>query len=124
MVQLAAQQNRYQSRYVKGQGQGQGQGGKQLRIALESLPEEAQARYRGEKPPHEDILQYTGKQREKADAKAWAVEQYHQSNLSPAEFVSWFNASNPPEDAISESKLAKASCSAGRRNTRKKTLPP
>ena len=83
MVQLVAQQNRYQSRYVKGKGRG----GKQLRIALESLPEEAQARYRGEEPPHEDILQYTGKQREEADAKAWVVEQYHQSGLSPAGFV-------------------------------------
>ena len=100
-IKKAAQQNRYQSRYVKGKGRG----GKQLRIALESLPEKAQARYRGEELPHEDILQYTGKQREEADAKAWAVEQYHQSDLSPAEFVSWFNACNPPEDAISESKL-------------------
>ena len=100
-VRTAAQQNRYQSRYVKGKGRG----GKQLRIALESLPEKAQALYRGEELPHEDILQYTGKQREEADAKAWVVEQYHQSGLSPAVFVSWFNASNPPEDAISESKL-------------------
>ena len=62
----SAQQNRYQSRYVKGKGRG----GKQLRIALESLPEKAQALYRGEELPHEDILQYTGKQREEADAKA------------------------------------------------------
>lgn len=100
-IKKAAQQNRYQSRYVKGKGRG----GKQLRIALESLPEKAQARYRGEELPHEDILQYTGKQREEADAKAWVVEQYHQSGLSPVGFVSWFNASNPPEDAISESKL-------------------
>lgn len=100
-VRTAAQQNRYQSRYVRGEGRG----GKQLRIALESLSEKAQALYRGEELPHEDILQYTGKQREEADAKAWIVEQYHQSGLSPAVFVSWFNASNPPEDAISESKL-------------------
>ena len=50
-------------------------------------------------------MQYTGKQRKETDAKAWVVEQYHQSGLSPARFVSWFNDSNPPEDTISESKL-------------------
>ncbi len=100
-VRAATQQNRYQHRYVNGMGRG----GKQLRIALESLPEKAQALYRGEVLPPVDILQFTGKQRKKADAKAWVVEQYHQSDLSPAEFVSWFNASNPPEDAISKSKL-------------------
>ena len=100
-IKKAVQQNRYQHRYVNGMGRG----GKQLRIALESLPESAQARYRGEVPPPVDILQFTGKQQKKADAKAWVVEQYHQSDLSPAEFVSWFNASNPPEDAISKSKL-------------------
>ncbi len=100
-IKKAVQQNRYQHRYVNGKGRG----GKQLRIALESLPEKAQALYRGEKPMPEDILQYTGKQRDEADAKAWVVEQYHQSGLSPAEFVAWFNANNPQEDAISKSKL-------------------
>ncbi len=100
-IKKAAQQNRYQHLYVEGKGRG----GKQLRIALESLPEKAQAVYRGDEPPSEDILQYTGKQRDEADAKAWVVEQYHQSGLSPAEFVAWFNANNPPKDAISKSKL-------------------
>lgn len=55
-VQLGAQQNKYETRHVNGKGRG----GKQLRIALESLPESAQARYRGEVPPPEDILQFTG----------------------------------------------------------------
>lgn len=100
-IQIAAQQNRYESCHVKGKGRG----GKQLRIALESLPEEAQAKYRGEFPPPTDILQFTGKQRTEADAKAWVVEQYHQSSLAPDEFVAWFNANNPPEDAITKSKL-------------------
>ena len=100
-VQIAVQQNRYQHRYVNGRDRG----GKQLRIALESLPEKAQTLHRGEELPHEDILQYTGKQRKEADAKTWVVEQHHQSGLSPAKFVFWFNDSNPPEDAISESKL-------------------
>lgn len=100
-VQIAAQKNRLRSRYVKGIGRG----GRQLRISLESLPAEAQARYRGESTPHVDIMQHTSKQREEANAKAWAVEQYHQSKLSPDEFVAWFNNNNPPEDAITKSKL-------------------
>ena len=36
-VQTAAQQNKFKSRYIEGKGRG----GKQLRIALESLPEDA-----------------------------------------------------------------------------------
>lgn len=100
-IKKAVKLNRYQYRYVEGRGRG----GKQLRIALESLPEEAQARYRGEPKPPIDILQYTGKQREEANAKAWVVEQYHQSHLSPEEFVCWFNASNQSEESITLSKL-------------------
>lgn len=100
-IRKAAQQDRYESRRVKGRGRG----GKQLQIALESLPESAQARYRGEIPPPVDILQFTSKQREEANAKAWVVEQYHQSRLAPDEFVAWFNANNPPEEAITKSQL-------------------
>lgn len=100
-IKKAVKLNRYQYRYVDGKGRG----GKQLRIALESLPEKAQARYHGELRPPIDILQYTGKQREEANAKAWVVEQYHQSELSPEEFVCWFNTNNPPEEAITKSKL-------------------
>lgn len=100
-VRIAVQQNRYQHRYVNGKGRG----GKQLRIALESLPEKAQARYRGEVPSPVDILQYTGKQRDEANAKAWVVEQYQHEGLSPDDFVSWFNSNNPTEDAITKSKL-------------------
>ena len=77
-VRAATQQNRYQYRYVNGKGQG----GRQLRIALESLPESAQAQYRGEVPPPVDILQFTGKQRDEANAKAWVVEQYQQKGFS------------------------------------------
>ena len=76
-----------------------------MRIALESLPESAQARYRGEVPPPVDILQFTGKQRDEANFKAWVVEQYHQMGLPPDDFVSWFNSNNPIEDAITKSKL-------------------
>lgn len=100
-VRAATQQNRYQHRYVYGKGRG----GKQLRIALESLPEKAQALYRGEAPPPVDILQFTSKQRDEANAKAWVVEQYQHEGLSPDDFVSWFNSNNPTEDAITKSKL-------------------
>ena len=100
-IKKATQQNRYQHRYVNGKGRG----GKQLRIALESLPEKAQALYRGEVPPPMDILQFTSKQRDGANAKAWVVEQYQHEGLSPDDFVSWFNSNNPAEDAITKSKL-------------------
>lgn len=100
-VRTAVQQDKYKHHYVNGKGRG----GKQLRIALESLPEGAQARYRGEVPTSVDILQFTGKQRDEANAKAWVVEQYQREGLSPDDFVSWFNSNNPPEDAITKSKL-------------------
>ena len=52
-IKKAVKQNRYEHCHVDGVGRG----GKQLRIALESLPEEAQARYRGEQEQrHEDAL--------------------------------------------------------------------
>ena len=84
---------------------GKGRGGKQIQIALESLPKAAQARYHGEKQPHEDILQYTGKQRIEADFRALVVLEYQHSRLSPNEYVAKFNGENPPEDAITTSKL-------------------
>ena len=46
-IKKATQQNRYQHRYVNGKGRG----GKQLRIALESLPEKAQALFESYLPP-------------------------------------------------------------------------
>ncbi len=100
-IKKAVQRNRYQHRYVNGMGRG----GKQLRIALESLPEKAQALYRGEVSPPVDILQFTSKQRDEANAKAWVVEQYQHEGLSPDDFISWFNSNNPTEDAITKSKL-------------------
>lgn len=100
-IKKAVQRNRYQHRYVNGMGRG----GKQLRIALESLPEKAQALYRGEVSPPVDILQFTSKQRDEANAKAWVVEQYQHEGLSLDDFISWFNSNNPTEDAITKSKL-------------------
>lgn len=97
----AVKQNRCEYRYVKGIGRG----GMQLRVVLESLPVEAQARYNGEQPTPADILQCSGNQRDTANEKAWIVAQYHQWGLSPDDFVTKFNAENPPEDAITVSKL-------------------
>lgn len=100
-VQIAVQQSRFEYCHVKGVGRG----GKQLRIALESLPDDAQARYHGEQAPELDILQFTGKQREGADFRALVVTEYQRSGLSPEEYVLTFNAENPPEDAITTSRL-------------------
>lgn len=73
-IKKAVQQNRYQHRYVNGMGRG----GKQLRIALESLPEGAQARYRGEQEQQAtDVrLSLTENQREQLDFKQMAVLDY------------------------------------------------
>jgi len=100
-VKKAIQQDKYQCCHVDGVGRG----GKQLRILLESLSPEAQDRYNKVEHEPKPILQYTGKQREEANAKAWIVVQYHQSGLSPEEFVAKFNTENPPEDAITKSQL-------------------
>ncbi len=101
-VQLAVQEKRINGYFVKGKGRK----GQQLRITLESLPEDAQARYRGEqKPSNQDILQYSGKQRETDDFRLLVVLEYQHSSLSLEEFVQQFNAENPPKEAITTSKL-------------------
>ena len=100
-IRFNVSKNQYDYRYVNGVGRG----GKVLQISLESLPEKIQARYRGEEKKAIDILQYTGKQRQGADDKAWVVMQYQQTGLSADDFVEKFNSENPPEDAITKSKL-------------------
>jgi len=91
---------KYEHRYVKGKGRG----GKQLQIALESLPQEAQDRYHGMQLEPVDVFQFTGKQRENADWKAFIVLDYQHSSLSPDDYVLNHN-SREPEDAISTSQL-------------------
>ncbi len=73
-IQKAVKQGRYEHCYVNGKGQG----GKQLRIALESLSSDAQARYRGEQEQEAaDVrLSLTGAQREKLDFKQMVVLDY------------------------------------------------
>ncbi len=86
-------------RYIKGVGRG----GRQLQIALETIP----WKLKEEKYPvaEKAFLDFTGKQRENADFRALVVNQYQQSGLSPDEFVEDFNGSNPPEDWITKTKL-------------------
>ncbi len=73
-VQIAVQQDRFKYCYVEGKGRG----GKQLRIGLESLPDHAQARYRGEQEQQTaDVrLSLTGSQREQLDFKQMVVLEY------------------------------------------------
>lgn len=98
----ATEKNKYEYRYVKGIGKG----GVQIEIALESLPEAAQNKYYNiqEEIAYAEITQFTGKQREDANLKAFIVEQYQRSNLSPSEYVSSYNERNP-QDVITKSQL-------------------
>ena len=98
----ATKKNKYEYRYVDGIGQG----GKQLEIALESLPQEAQNKYNNvqEEVAYKEVTQFTGKQREEANFKALIVEQYKRSQLSPDDFVKDFNERNP-DSVITKSQL-------------------
>lgn len=98
----ATQLNKYEYRPVKGKGRG----GKQIEIALESLPQEAQNKYNNvqEEVTFNELTQFTGKQREEANFKALIVEQYKRSQLSPDDFVKDFNERNP-DSVITRSKL-------------------
>jgi len=93
---------KYEYRHIDGAG---GKSGLKYEIALPSLSQAAQDRYHGKEREQQDILHYTGKQRDEANEKAWIVVQYHQSSLSPDKFVEKFNTENPSEDAITKSKL-------------------
>lgn len=101
-VQNLAQKNKYEHRPVKGKGRG----GKQIEIALESLPQEAQNKYNNvqEEVAYKKVTQFTGKQREEANFKALIVEQYKRSQLSPDDFVKDFNERNP-DSVITKSQL-------------------
>lgn len=98
----ATKKNKYEYRHVDGIGQG----GKQLEIALESLPQEAQNKYNNvqEEVAYKEVTQFTGKQREEANFKALIVEQYKRSQLSPDDFVKDFNERNP-DSVITKSQL-------------------
>lgn len=89
---------------------GKGRGGKQLRILLESLPQEAQDRYYGitsDKPAPENGDTYTSlsdKQRKRVDEKVLAVteyikfkRQYHKQGVT-REFLKRFSEEHPDID--------------------------
>lgn len=101
-IKKAVKKNKYEYRHVDGIGQG----GKQLEIALESLPQEAQNKYNKvqEEVVYKEVTQFTGKQREEANFKALIVEQYKRSQLSPDDFVKDFNERNP-DSVITKSQL-------------------
>lgn len=101
-IKKAVKKNKYEYRHVDGIGQG----GKQLEIALESLPQEAQNKYNNvqEEVTYKEVTQYTGKQREEANFKALIVEQYKRSQLPPDDFVKNFNERNP-DSVITKSQL-------------------
>lgn len=89
---------------------GKGRGGKQLRILLESLPQEAQDRYYGitpDRPALETSNTYTSlsdKQRKRVDEKVLAVteytkfkRQYHKQGVT-REFLKRFSEAHPEID--------------------------
>jgi len=80
----------YKHEYIGGRGRG----GRQLLIALESLPQAAQDRYYGiEKERYEEKLaQFTNDQLHAANEKKGCVLEYWRSGLSPAAFVAQRNA--------------------------------
>lgn len=89
-VELRVERGVYQYKYVEGRGRG----GRQLRIALESLPQAAQDRYHGieKERREEELTQFTNTQLHAANEKKGCVLEYWRSGLSPAEFVTQRNA--------------------------------
>ena len=82
---------KYQYHYVEGVEQG----GKQLLIALESLPQEAQDRYNGvEKTAELLIDKYSLTQIKEAEYKANIVLEFQRSNISADKFIQDFNQRN------------------------------
>lgn len=82
---------KYQYHYVEGVGQG----GKQLLIALESLPQEAQDQYNGvEKTAELLIDKYSLTQIKEAEYKANIVLEFQSSNMSADKFIQDFNQRN------------------------------
>ena len=92
---------------------GKGRGGRQLRIALESLPKAAQVRYYEQKglniPPElggsEALDEYTLQQINDAHRKSAAVRCYWRSGLGVTAFLQRYNEENG--ESITESQLRK-----------------
>ena len=84
-IKKAIKKNKYEYRHVEGIGRG----GVRIEIALESLPQEAQDKYNNvqKEQAHNDMMQFTGKQREEANFKALIVENYQKSQRSPDDYI-------------------------------------
>ena len=80
--------------------------GVQIEIALESLPQEVQDKYNNiqREHTHNDMMQFTGKQREEANFKALIVENYQKAQKSPDDYIKDFNERNP-DSVITKSQL-------------------
>lgn len=90
-VRYNALNGKYQFEYVDGVGRG----GKQLKILLESLPQEAQDRYYGNEKPAEKLIdKYSAVQIQEAEYKAKIVVSFKDSKLSADKFISQFNRDN------------------------------
>ena len=100
-IKKAVARGKYTSIYVDGVGKS----GHQLRIALESLPQRAQDKYYNIKTEPAPILQYSGKQREDADYKAWVVVQYRTLGLPVDAFLDKINSEDPTAPPITPSQL-------------------
>lgn len=107
-VQLYANNNQYTTKVIPGKGRG----GKQYLIALDSLPEEAQERYKEQRripaPTvifSEDVMRkYSIEQREKALQRFNILVMYKNSGKCGTAFVEQYNEKNA--DKISYRKLA------------------
>ena len=101
-IKKANKKNKYEYRHVEGIGRG----GVRIEIALESLPQEAQDKYNNvqKEQAHNDMMQFTGKQREEANFKALIVENYQKSQRSPDDYIKDFNERNP-DSMITKSQL-------------------
>ena len=91
-IKKAIKKNKYEYRHVEGIGRG----GVRIEIALESLPQEAQDKYNNvqKEQAHNDMMQFTGKQREEANFKALIVENYQKSQRSPDDYIKDFDIVN------------------------------
>lgn len=101
-IKKAIKKNKYEFRHVEGIGRG----GVQIEIALESLPQEVQDKYNNiqREHTHNDMMQFTGKQREEANFKALIVENYQKAQKSPDDYIKDFNERNP-DSVITKSQL-------------------
>lgn len=90
-VEKAAKTKRAQYHYIKGRGRG----GRKMVIVLETMPKHFQDLYNGILHEPEDIMSHTQKRRDAVEYKAYIVEEYWRSGLSPNEYVAQYNRTNP-----------------------------